>query len=293
MSMTRTALVAILLAVALALSPAAFARMGSGKSFGSRGSRTYERPVERTYTPPPTRAPAPAPAPAYAPAAPTAQPAMGGGFFQRHPFLGGLLGGLTGFGLGSMLFGHGGGSPLGGIIGLVVQIALLVFVVRWVLRLVRRGFPPSQAAGPVAAAPVRAAKEFEPTEADKQAFGAILVAVQQAWSAGDLAGMRHLATPEMVALLADDLTANASRGVRNVVDEVSLLKGEVVEAWREQGREFATAVLTFTARDYSMRADTEVVVVEGDPRQPTESCEAWTFVRAAGGQWLLSAVERG
>jgi predicted lipid-binding transport protein (Tim44 family) len=291
----RHVVLAIVLAVAVALSPAAFAKMGSGSSFGSRGSRTYDRPIERTYTPPPAMAPAPMPGIAPAPA--MGQPARAGG----SSFLGGVLGGLTGFGLGSLLFSHsafagdGGMSPLGGILGLLLQVALLVFVVRWLLRLVRRSLPgasPGARAPRPAAAPARMAKEFEPTEADKQAFGGILVAVQQAWSNADLAGMRRLATPEMVAWLADDLTANASRGVRNIVDEVSLLKGDVVEAWREGGREFATAVLTFAARDYSVRADTQVVV-EGDPRQPTQSCEAWTFVRAGGGQWLLSAVERG
>ncbi len=269
----RAALVALLLAVALALSPAAFAKMGGGGSFGSRGSRTYARPIQRTYTPPPAAA-------------------GSGGQSPRGSFFGGVFGGLAGFGLGSMLFGHGGMSPLGGIVGLVLQLALLVFAVRWVLRLVRRNFPAAAAVPSAPAAAARTAREFEPTDADKQAFGAILVALQQAWSAADLAAMRRLATPEMVALLADDLTANASRGIRNIVDEVSLLKGEVVEAWREAGREFATAVLTFSARDYSVRADTQVVV-EGDQRQPTQSCEAWTFVRATGGQWLLSAVERG
>ena len=282
----RAALLAVPLAVALALAPPAFAKMGGGQSYGSRASRTYDRPMERSYTPPPAQ-----PAPTYAaPSRPyMSQPASGPGFFRRNPFLGGLLGGL----FGGMLFGHSayaggwGMAPFGGLFGLLIQFALLFFVVRWLLRMMRGAFRPSgPTARPMAAAPARVAKEFEPTEGDKQAFGQILVGMQQAWSAGDLGAMRRLATPEVVSLLADDLAANASRGVRNIVDQVQLLRGEVVEAWREGGREFATAALTFLARDYTLRADGDAVV-EGNPHVPVQSSEAWTFVRAAGGQWLL------
>ncbi len=275
----RAAFLALLLAVALVLAPQAFARMGSGHSYGSRASRTYDRPMERSYTPRPVQPP-----PSYGsrPAAPT-----GGGFFGHNPFLGGFLGGLLGVGL-------LGRSGLGGVFGLILQLALLFFAVRWLLRLVRGlGAAPAGAPPPAAARPVRAAKEFEPTDTDKQAFGQILVAMQQAWSAGDLNAMRRLATPEVVSLLADDLADNASRGVRNIVDQVQLLRGEVSEAWREGGKEFATATLTFLARDFSLGPD-GTMVVDGNPHVPVQSSEAWTFVRAAGGggQWLLSAVER-
>ena len=42
-----------------------------------------------------------------------------------------------------------------------------------------------------------------------------------------------------------------------------------------------------------VRADTGAVV-KGSPSVPVNHTEAWTFVRAAGGQgrWLLSAVEQ-
>ncbi len=33
-------------------------------------------------------------------------------------------------------------------------------------------------------------------------------------------------------------------------------------------------------------------VVEGDPNQPTEATEVWTFMRSRGGPWLLSAIQQ-
>ena len=303
----RSVIVAVILALALALSPTAFAKMGSGKSFGSRGSRTIDRPIERTITPPPAPSIAPPPSvqPAPSLAPPMAQPSMS----QGNPFMAGMAGGLLGAGIGSMLFGHqpayaaaSEASPLGSVIGLMLQLALVGGVIWLGVRLFRGA---TQASGisrrqpidvPYQAVPSpvlprpRVDKQFEPSDADKQAFGAILIEVQKAWSDGDIGALRQLATPEIVSWLADDLSRNASQGVRNVVDRIGLQKGEVIEAWRDGQIEYATAVLTFSARDVTI--DGSGAVVAGDPHVPTLSTEAWTFLRAPGGRWLLSAVER-
>src|SRR5256885_8325072 len=78
--------------------------------------------------PPSTASPgrqAPQAVPRPAPAAPIA----GGGFFQRHPFMAGLMGGFVGAGLASMLFGHSAmaadASPTGSMLGLLLQLALI------------------------------------------------------------------------------------------------------------------------------------------------------------------------
>ena len=146
--------------------------------------------------------------------------------------------------------------------------------------------------GPAAPKPARIEKLFEPTDADKTAFGTILAGIQQAWSAGDIQALRQLATPEVVSWLADDLSRDASQGVRNIVDQVALLKGDVIESWRDGDVDYATAVLTFTSRDYTVRTDSGAVV-DGNAQGTVESTEAWTFLRVPGGRWLLSAVERG
>jgi predicted lipid-binding transport protein (Tim44 family) len=33
-------------------------------------------------------------------------------------------------------------------------------------------------------------------------------------------------------------------------------------------------------------------IVSGDPKQPVESEEVWTFVRQRHGNWLLSAIQQ-
>src|ERR1700748_2916320 len=108
------------------------ARVGGGFSSGSRGGRTFSAP--------PTTPTAPGAAqpfnPTFSqPGAPSTGSRIGGGFFNRPGggLLGGLAAGFLGAGLFGMLFGGGLFSGLGGfssILGLLLQIALIVFVVR-------------------------------------------------------------------------------------------------------------------------------------------------------------------
>lgn len=309
----RHAVFAVLIAIALALSPQAFAKAGKGSSFGSRGSRTADRPIERTITPTPAPTPtAPLSQPAYQPppVAPMAAPAYQGGFAQRSPFLAGMAGGLLGVGIGSLLFGHSPAlaaaseaSPMASLFGLLLQAAMVGGLIWLGMRLFRGATQtsgparrdaveaPYRVVGGTAVAKPRIEKEFEPTDADKGAFADILAGIQKAWSEGDIAHLRQLATPEVVSWLAEDLSRDASQGVRNIVEDVRLLKGEIIESWRDGTVEFATAALTFSTRDYTVRTDSGAVV-DGDPNGTVQSTEAWTFLRVPGGRWLLSAVER-
>ena len=279
----------------------AFAKLGKGKSMGSRASRTADRPIERTVIPPAPPVAQPvvpqiAPPPMLAP-----QPM---GFAQRNPFMSGFMGGMVGMGIGSLLFGHPAyasydASPGAGILGLLLQLALIGGLIWWGMRFFRGqsggsgqvvDMPYQQSAAAPHPVP-RIAKEFEPTDADKQVFGQILIEAQRAWTAGDISALKQIATPEMVSYLADDLAADSSQGVRNVIEDVRLLSGDVTESWTENGRQFVTAVLTFANKDYTVRMDNGAVV-EGNPQMPVQNQEAWTFVRVGNGRWLLSAVER-
>jgi predicted lipid-binding transport protein (Tim44 family) len=297
-------LTVLLIAVSLPLAEAS-AKMGKS-SMGSRGTRTYDRPVERSLTPPPAPVqPQIAPAPVY----PTPQPLW---FAQRNPMLSGFMGRLLGVGIGSMLFGHPAyasydAAPGAGVFGLLLQLAIIGGLGWLAYRLFRGAVPqagyggatrargpvdvPYQVVTPTALPKGRIDKEFEPSDQDKNEFGRILVQAQQAWTNGDLAAMSRLATPEMVSWLSQDLTDYASRGQRNVIEDVHLARGEITESWREGDREFATAVMTYTARDLTVDARSGQVI-DGDPSRPVESTEAWTFVRVPGGAWLLSAIER-
>jgi predicted lipid-binding transport protein (Tim44 family) len=95
----------------------------------------------------------------------------------------------------------------------------------------------------------------------------------------------------MLSYFAEDLAQNASRGVINRVSDVKLLQGDLAEAWREGGAEYATVAMRFSLIDQMIeRASGRLL--EGDPVRPTEATELWTFRRASGGPWLLSAIQQ-
>jgi len=304
-------LLALFVCASVALAPAlADARAGSSSggrssSMGSRGVRTYEnnsaQPLSRSVTPPPATAAQPgfAPSPAYG---------GGGSFFQRHPFLTGLAGGF----IGSWLFGHmgyaadgtGGGSGLGMIlqlliVGLLIYFAIRLFRGRALFGGGARGAPftPPRSAG-AAAAPARRdrGRDINLSDADLNAFQEIHAAVQEAWSASDLGRLRRLMTPEMLSYFSEELTRNASQGTQNIVSDVQLVKGDLLESWDEGDLQYATAHMRWRALDYVVRLGRSPgdpdYIVSGDPRTPVEAEEVWTFVRRPGGNWLLSAIQQ-
>jgi predicted lipid-binding transport protein (Tim44 family) len=120
--------------------------------------------------------------------------------------------------------------------------------------------------------------------------------VQAAWSNADLQGLRRLVTPEMLVYFAEELANNTSQGVQNRVEQVTLLNGDLREAWDEAQLQYATAHLRWSAVDYTLRTDRGPgdadAVVEGDPLHPVIAEEMWTFARAHGGHWLLSAIQQ-
>ena len=102
--------------------------------------------------------------------------------------------------------------------------------------------------------------------------------------------LQTVATPEMVSYFAEQLTDQVSRGVRNSVTDVRLDKGDLSEAWSEGAREYATVAMRFSMLDVTRDASGRVV--DGSDRERVSATELWTFVRAPGGQWLLSAIQQ-
>jgi len=92
----------------------------------------------------------------------------------------------------------------------------------------------------------------------------------------------------MVSYFSDDLAQNASRGVVNRISGVKLLQGDLAEAWREGGSDYATVAMRFALND-TMVERASGRVLEGGPQ---EVAEAWTFRRASGGAWQLSAIQQ-
>lgn len=308
-------LLALFFSVNLALAPAiAEARAGGSSggrssSMGSRGSRTFEnngaQPLSRSVTPLPETPRQPG----FAPAMPS--PAYGGGgFFQRHPFLTGLAGGL----FGSWLFGHSGyaadgdGAGAGSMMGTLLQLLIIGLLIYFAVRLFRgrafsngwrgggSGGPPRSAGAAAAPAQRDRGRDINLSDADLQIFQTVHAGVQEAWSAGDMARLRPLMTPEMLSYFSEELTRNASQGVRNIVSGVQLVKGELTESWEERDLHYATAYLRWRAVDYVVRLGRSPgdpdYLVSGDPRTPVEAEEMWTFVRRRGGDWLLSAIQQ-
>jgi predicted lipid-binding transport protein (Tim44 family) len=314
----RHRILAFILALTLAagFSADAFARAGGGGSFGSRGGFTFSRPsstmtapggqsaFQRSWTSPNQGIFRPS-AGAYG---------QRGGMFGG--FGGGLLGGLLGAGLIGMLLGHGFGGGLGGgmsLIGLLLQLALLYFLFKFVMGLLR-GRSPAQASAYTANPPAGAAPppfgSYNPASgggfsggapqkldigpADYSAFEQLLGAVQKAYSDEDVNALRAMTTPEMASYFASDLTENARRGVINKISNVAFLQGDLAEAWREPNAEYASVAMRFSLNDAMLDRATGRVV-SGDLSSPQQATEIWTFARPPGGgagDWKLSAIQQ-
>lgn len=134
-----TIMAAVLFLSITVLQLSAEARAGGGRSFGSRGSRSYAKPATNYSQPSQTRQQA-----APAPGSPQQQ-AAGGGFMRS--MAGGMMGGM----LGSMLFsgfaGAGGGmGGTGGGIGLF-EIALLAGIGYLIYRYIKKKRADADASG--------------------------------------------------------------------------------------------------------------------------------------------------
>ena len=230
----------------------------------------------------------------------------------RSAFSSGLMGGLIGAGLGGMLFGRGffGGMSGGGsLIGLLRQLFILYMIGRWLYRrfaggpalaggslfgrTMNPGMSRPAAAGPRPAMfgggrPARPALAL--SQADYKSFDQLLHGIQGAWTAHDLNGLRAMATPEMVSTFAEQMAEQTSRGVRNQVAGVQLLQGDLSEAWSEGTREYATVAMRFSMTDVTR--DGNGRVVDGSPTERVTVTEVWTFLRAPGGRWVLSAIQQ-
>jgi predicted lipid-binding transport protein (Tim44 family) len=303
------------------------ARVGGGSSSGSRGSRTFSAPpttrtaptqtapMQRTITQPNQPGSAAAARPA----------AQSNSWFNRPGMglLGGLGAGFLGAGLFGMLFGGGFMGGLGGFasfLGLIIQIGLVVIVARLAWAWWQRRNQPATASGPslynsgptsqpyqpqggglggsmgsalgrygATAASAEPSDQIGITGEDYDAFEKLLTDTQAAYSNEDIAALKALATPEMVSYFSEDLTANASRGIVNKISDVKLLQGDLAEAWNEDGADYATVAMHFALKDQMIDRASGKVVEGGDTGDTTE---LWTFRRARGGRWLLSAIQQ-
>jgi predicted lipid-binding transport protein (Tim44 family) len=310
MSRSRLTVATLGLAAGLAIIAAdvANARAGGGRSYGSRGTKSY--------TPPPATNTAPKAAPVErsmaqkAPAATqSAQPAGAAASAAQSRFGGWrglLMGGLIAAGLAS-IFGFG---ALASVLGFLLQFALIAGIVYLVVMFFRSRSQPALAratAGRAGSVPDSNVLNrqgyaggggsnalFSVGQEDLDTFERLLGEIQTAYGRADTDKLGTVTTPEMLSYFSQDLADDARQGLRNEVSDVKLLQGDVSEAWRENGSDYATVAMRYSLIDATLDKATGRVV-SGDRTQPTEATELWTFRRddrAPGDGWQLSAIQQ-
>ncbi|WP_026615020.1 Tim44 domain-containing protein [Ensifer aridi] len=276
-------------------------------------------PIDRTMTPRQNAQPSTATNPAAQNRTTSPRP----GFFNG--FGGSMLGGLLMGGLIGMLLGHGLGGGIG-FLGLLLQLGVLFLVISLAMRFFGRNQRPAYSAPSASArssamasgtpsfriprigegmgglnAGTRSAppqSSSAPGETDEigvgqhelDRFEAMLKEVQAAYGAEDYAALRQLTTPEAMSYLAEELSENATKGLRNEVRDVHLVQGDVAEAWKENGTDYVTVAMRYESIDV-MRDRATGRVISGDPNELTEAVEIWTFLRRPGTDWQVSAIQ--
>lgn len=311
--LVRLCWLAVVAAASLALlADLADARVGGGRSVGSRGAKTYQAPPA-TNTAPKATAPIERSMtqPGKSTTAQNVQPAAGAAT-QASRFGGWkglLLGGLIGAGLAS-LFGFG---ALANVLGFLLQIALIGGIIYLIYLAVlffrsRRAQPALATATAAAGQAPRNANYRDAASMlgggagstltispdDFDAFERLLGEIQTAYGRNDLEALGDRTTPEMLSYFAEELHANTKKGVRNEVSQPKLLQGDLAEAWREADGDYATVAMRYSIIDATVEAASGRIV-SGSTTAPEEVTEVWSFRRPGNGtarQWELSAIQQ-
>ncbi len=310
------------------------ARGGFSRSFGSRGSRTFDngqqgnrmQPMDSTRTP---RSQINNPN--------NSLQNNRGSWLQRNPLLGGLLGGIAGTVIGSMLMNAFGGMNGGGGIVMLLLLAGVAFMLVMAAMKFFKGRSGPITAGnnnfggggvfggngpnnsgfggngfgnsyndPNAPNNVGAGVNTQTREQGLAAISledpsmsnqklqdtlsSLFFQIQEAYSAGDRSILMNAATPEMYNEMVNDLMEMERRQERNIIKNIVMRSFDISEAWQEGNIEYATANINARLIDYTERNGQ---VVDGDPNNPTQFSEYWTFTRPRGrGEWQLSAINQ-
>lgn len=308
-----TILLAILLATITIFETASVARVGGGRSFGSRGSRSYSQPSRSYQQPSPSRQqynPGQTP---YQPSQPTRQP---GGFLRSLG--GGILGGF----LGGMLFrslGFGSGGLGGGGIGLF-EILLICGIGYLIYRMIRKRrqesyvmqappqkdyhmdtysyaqpeaplYPAGDADLSTGLAHIRQMDgSFDESRFQDMAMDTFF-RIQGAWMNRDLSPVTGYLSDEMRRILQDDVDRLLRERKINRLENIAVRTTDLVEAWQESGQDFITVRFYANLLDYT--TDETGALVEGNRTEPVKFEEYWTFTRPVGtGSWKLSAISQ-
>jgi predicted lipid-binding transport protein (Tim44 family) len=288
------------------------ARAGGGRSVGSRGSRTFSTPPATNTAP----KAAPVERSMTQKGSPTATQGAqsGANTATQASRFGGWRGILMGGLLAAAFAGIFGFGALASILGFLLQFALIAGLIYLAFAFFRSRSQPAVARGPAGASQNRsplhdvmnsraaaasggdgaASPALTIGQTDLDSFERLLGEVQTAYSREDTSKLGAITTPEMLSYFAEQISDNAKRGLRNEVTDVKLLQGDISEAWRENGSDFATVAMRYSLVDVERDRATGRLVA-GNENHPTEATEFWTFRRddrARGEGWQLSAIQQ-
>jgi predicted lipid-binding transport protein (Tim44 family) len=289
----------------------AYARAGGGRSFGSRGSRSFSSPSRPYSNPSPSRQQAPV-----QPASP--QQTGGGGFLRGLG--GGILGGL----IGGMLFrslGFGGlGSGFGGSGIGIFEILLICGIGYLIFRMVKGKRKEENLSYQTAyqqgghqresvAAYGSSVQDREDTSAGishiqqmdpqfdearfKDTAMDIFFKIQGAWMNRNLSPVNSLLTDEMRNIFNEEINTLLREKKVNRLENIAVRNVQIVEVWQETGQDFITVLLTANLLDYTTD-DSTGKVIAGSNLDPIKFEEYWTFTRTVGNNpWKLSGISQG
>jgi len=292
----------------------AFARVGGGRSFGSRGFRSYSSP-SRSYTPSsPSRQ-------SVAPSSPSrsmgSQPSMLRSF--AYGALGGVLGSLlfSGLGHGAGLGGFGGSGF--GFLEIIVIAVILYGIYRFFIKrretaspggvYSRQGTDPYTENRASAYAPdypaqddagfdihtgISQIRQMDPSFAEAKFTDScmdLFFKTQGAWLNRDMSPARTILTDEMFSILQADAEKLKAEKKVNKLDNIAVRSIEITEVWQEEGMDFITVKFLASLLDYTVSETGELLY--GSRTEPVKFEEYWTFTRPVGNNpWKLSAINQ-
>ena len=301
------------------------ARVGGGRSSGSRGSRSFS--PSRPSSPSPSSQPSQTPRSSQqqtqsstnSPMPPAAS-SLQSGFWRGlgGGILGGLIGGML---FNSLGFGHHHGG-LGGGIGLVdlLLIGGLLFAVYWFFKRRRqeaaaRAYEAS-CAEPMVPYHTSYGSAYDQAQEgdgnlekglnyirqmdstfDEKGFQDLCMdhffKIQGAWTNRDISGIKNLLTEEMVGIIQGDAEKLRVEKRVNRLENIAVRAVDITEAWQESGQDFITVRFYANLLDY-VEDETTGKVLSGSRTDPVKFEEFWTFTRPVGNNpWKLSAIQQG
>ncbi len=299
----------------------ASARAGGGRSFGSRGSRSFSTPQSPAATPA-------GPSRQMGQSAPNQTAPMmsqqGGGFLR------GMAGGIAGGIIGGMLFRslglsstETGGEGEDGIgIFEVVLIGLILYGIWRFVKKKRREAElgaragdyremsttdPGQFGGGGAAVDGSQAAEadidaglrhirqldhaFDEKKFKDQSLDRFFQ-IQGAWANRDMSPLRNLFTAGMYESLQADAHELKSKRLVNRLENIAVRAVDFNEIWQESGKDFITVRFYANLLDYTTD-EGNGELVSGSKTEPVKFEEFWTFTRQAGNNpWQLTAIDQ-